>query len=248
MKNFYEMNTEITATMSDTAFNVKLSAILELMQDAQTFHTKQMNADAQTLKKECGAFWVIRNTKIHFFKLPVWQQRVKVVTYPMKPTLLKGERQNYITDENGNILVAGKSDWCVLDCETRKPRTFPSVSVYPLIMEHKTDRILEGQCNLNKYSCQESDFRYTREIKYSDLDFNHHVNNVKYVDFLTDCFDSGFWEEKTITDFEISYDREIPEGSSIDIYATVRENEIFFCGKNNVADFFKAKIVYKAKQ
>ncbi len=247
MKNFYETDAVITAAMSNTAFRIRLSAILELMQNVQTLHTKEMKVDAPTLKKDCNAFWVIKSTAIHIFDTPVWQQRVKVATYPLKPTLLKGERQNRITDQNGNLLVIGKSDWCVLDCDTRKPRKFSSVTAYPFEMEHKSEKVFEGRISLTARDSEKAEYVYTRKIRYSDLDFNHHVNNVKYVDFIVDCFDSDFWEEKIVTDFEISYDKEIAENASVDIYAAKIENELFFYGKNDDCNFFKAKIVYARK-
>lgn len=68
-------------------------------------------------------------------------------------------------------------------------------------------------------------------MRTSYLDFNHHVNNVKYAYLIVDCFPSSFWESCEITDIRIDYINECKESEKMQMYAKKEDNVIKFCGK-----------------
>lgn len=245
MKNFFETAIRVDTSKTDLQFNLSVVGILEIMQDVQTMHTGEMKVDAPNLRKTDNAFWVITRNYIHVNRLPHWEETVIAGTYPLKPTALRSERQNYINDEEGNLLISGKTEWCTLDCNTRKIRPVNTITCYPMHMEHKTERILNSFPNLAPIGFDESHLSYSRIMRTSDLDFNRHVNNVKYASFIADCFPSEFWENNSITDIKLDYLNECKEGETLNIYALQKDNVLRFAGKTADKTVFTAAIVLK---
>ena len=192
MNNYFETEARVDASRTDTLFRLSLLGMLELIEDAETMHTEEMKVDAPTLYREDGAFWVITRNFLHIERVPVWEENLIVGTYPLPPSLMRCERQNYIKDQKGNLLVASKTEWCVLDAKTRKLRPVSGLTCYPKDLEHKKERVLISSLSEKEPEFLPADLKFTHIVRCSDLDFNHHVNNAKYVNFIYDCYPSEF--------------------------------------------------------
>ena len=65
-----------------------------------------------------------------------------------------------------------------------------------------------------------------RTIHYSDLDFNSHMNNVRYIELLVDTHDSSFYKDHHIKSISLNYLKEIKEKETVDIYSNASDPEI----------------------
>jgi len=66
---------------------------------------------------------------------------------------------------------------------------------------------------------------YTYTVRYSDLDNNHHMNNLHYIDLVQNVFSSEFYEEHPIEEMELEYITQCYEGDAIDVHARVNETD-----------------------
>ena len=242
--NFYKENLKVTSAMCDTLFSVSISGVLDAFQNAQTAHTMLMGVDAPTMRAKDDAFWVLSKYQLHFFSKPAWNQEIAVTTWPSPPSLVKAERQLFVEDNDGNTLISAKAEWCALGFNDRKIRKLSSLTCYPFDMEHKTEKAWDGGFIPLSKKPDESDYVYSVKVRHSHLDFNRHVNNVKYVSMLTDCYGADFWENVTVSDFEIAYLNESVEGDEIRIFSRKEDNYLYFWG--NLADgkeIFRAVII-----
>lgn len=250
MKNYFETEARVDASKTDTVFKLSFLGMLELIEDVETMHTGEMKVDAPTLYKKDQAFWVITRNFLHIERAPVWEEKLVVGTYPLQPSLMRCERQNYIKDCRGNLLVTSKTEWCVLDAKTRKLRPVSSLTCYPKDLEHKKERFLTSTLSAKEPEYSAADFKFTNTARYSDLDFNHHVNNAKYVNFIYDCYPSEFWEKADVTDIRLDYLNECREGETMEVYSAQSEYTdeqtgkagklLFFCGKTAEKKIFSA--------
>ena len=62
-------------------------------------------------------------------------------------------------------------------------------------------------------------FLETRKIHYSDLDFNCHMNNVRYVELLMDSHDFDYYKTHRPVFISLNYIKEIKEKDSVSIYS-----------------------------
>lgn len=241
MNNYFETEARVDASRTDTLFRLSLLGMLELIEDAETMHTEEMKVDAPTLYREDGAFWVITRNFLHIERVPVWEENLIVGTYPLPPSLMRCERQNYIKDQKGNLLVASKTEWCVLDAKTRKLRPVSGLTCYPKDLEHKKERVLISSLSEKKPEFLPADLKFTHIVRCSDLDFNHHVNNAKYVNFIYDCYPSEFWEKIDVSDMRLDYINECREGETLEVYSTQKETSDENTGKTRKTVFFLGK-------
>lgn len=248
MKNYFETTMRVDASKTDLRFDLSIAGILELLEDVQTRHTDEMKVDAPNMRANDNAFWVITRNYIHIDRMPHWEETVVVGTYPLKPSAIRSERQNYIDDLQGNNLISCKTEWCALDLTTRKLRPVSTITSYPKELVHKTEkRYLSFPATPNvALTCD--DFVYSRPMRVTDLDFNMHVNNVRYANYIVDCYPSDFWLSHDVTDIRIDYISECREGELLHMYAKISENTLRFEGKTDDRTIFTAIIIFKQKE
>jgi acyl-ACP thioesterase len=75
---------------------------------------------------------------------------------------------------------------------------------------------------------------YSKEIKYSDIDLNKHVNNAKYLELLSDCYDESFHRENKIKTLIVSFISESKYGDLLEVYKNSNS-------KNEKAHIIEAK-------
>src|SRR5690606_19886367 len=66
---------------------------------------------------------------------------------------------------------------------------------------------------------------YTKQIGYSDIDFNGHLNNSKYIDYIMDCFDMESHRKFEATSLEVNFSREALPGDILILKKDISELE-----------------------
>ena len=59
---------------------------------------------------------------------------------------------------------------------------------------------------------------YSRRVGYTDLDRNGHMNNCRYLDWISDLLPSPFHAQHTLKEFTICYLSEAREGQQLDLH------------------------------
>ena len=85
-----------------------------------------------------------------------------------------------------------------------------------------------------------------RPVRYSDLDYNGHLNNSVYSDIFCD-FVPGGMQGRMITDFQIHYALESTEGEVLQIYREQQGNTVLLRGVNPRGLCFECQGVIQKK-
>ena len=169
-------------------------------------------------------------------RLPKCDEEITVHTYPGKDLAMLYPRYFYISDAKGEVIVKASSVWALIDNISRK-----------VIVDREVISKLPGETSPYELALPEkiavkedSLFLEKRKIHFSDLDFNSHMNNVRYVELLMDTHDSSFYNNHQVSFINLNYMKEIKEKEEVDIYTdssspetiTVKTNgNIAFLGK-----------------
>ncbi len=133
--------------------------------------------------------------------------------------------RNYrLTDAADREVALVCSTWLLVDPDTHKllrpsdfsgevPRLQPG---YPVPMP-------------GKLRVEQTKEQVFREIRYSDLDMNGHVNNAKYADIITDVIPKRFRTQKLV-DFQIRYKKEAKLGDVLSVGITETEDVLTVYG------------------
>ena len=178
---FFEESFLFSASEADLYRRMKLSAVLRHMQDAAGRHLDSLGYSYEKLMEKHQVF-LLSKMEILFEGSPMPEQEVTVRTrpHPAKGAYFLRETQ---LEANGKPLIFGNAAWILADNETHRvlrPSAFDWD--YPFDpAEFNSDiarkRIPEPENTL---------LLGERQIRYSDLDGNRHVNNAVYGDILCD--------------------------------------------------------------
>ena len=241
MKYDYEKEFILHYSEIDSSARFSLVSSLNYIQNMSTEYFAKMKTDNFTLSTQNNAVWVITKTKIKFIKIPVWQDKIKIRIYSVRVSNIRYNVEISFENEDGEILVLGKQEYCAMDVETRRARKIETIS-FPRDLE------VEDEKYTDEYIRLRDDFKdikssYSLKISSQDIDFSKHTNNVVYVRYLMNMFPCDFLEKHPIKDFEIHYISESKENQILEIYKKeISENEIEFLMKTEEKDVARAYI------
>lgn len=229
----------------DAHYEMTVSAMLNLFEDIVGRHTAQMQVDMNTILQKYGAKWVVTKIKVKIDKLPVNTTKIQVSTWPHKPGFVRFGRSGIFADDEGKTYVRFYSDWCILDAKSDK--LLKSAALPSLIKGYREDRAIENS-DIPEFKREEYKYVYSREMRYSDLDPNRHVNNVMFAKYAFDVFPLALYDEK-ITDYvEVEFVEQCYEGDKLDFYiANCGQNRYHILEKCGEKDVFRMNVCFKER-
>lgn len=222
----------------DYRFNLKPANLYRLFQDVAMLATQDLGADSLSLAKR-GIDWVITRMDVEINRLPRCNEKITVCTYPGKDLAMLYPRYFFILDENNNAIVKASSIWALIDAKSRKVIVDKDTikKLPPETSEHELP--LPGKIAMSDNIVPIE----TRKIHYSDLDFNCHMNNVRYVELLMDVHDFEFYKTKRPSFISLNYMKEIMEKDVVNIYSDSNNPETIEV-KVNDTPCFVAKVTF----
>jgi len=205
-KNQYQ----IRATECDSNFNIRLSALWDLMQDAAAHHANILGFDHEEMVKN-GNFFILVRMSANIKCYPKSGERIRVETYPAGMHKLFCVRRYEVFDEKDEKVAEATSLWIVVDCLTSRPlrpnKAYPDSPV--------TSFDYEGEI-CEKINIPE-DLEFLRKVvaEFSDIDVNNHVNNARYINWIENMVRSGGEPIKSIN---VNYIQEIKLGEELDMF------------------------------
>jgi len=227
---------------SDYYKKLKLSSLFNYLQDIASLHSENLGIGINDIQKKHGVAWVMIRIMVNVARMPNWNEDIIVETWPIEPKRLEFERDFLVKDTEGNVLVRAISSWVIMNIEKREICKTELIRIeYPPFM---TERAIKQRMGKLKPNGQ-LEMVYNKLIGYSDIDINGHLNNSKYIDYITDCFSIEKHGEYTISSVQVSYISEALAGDTIVFYKDISNLEagtLYVEGVNELNDkvYFKA--------
>jgi medium-chain acyl-[acyl-carrier-protein] hydrolase len=237
--------------ISDADFNkhLKLSTLFSYFQEIGSMAVENLGMGIDLLQKKYGVAWVLLRMRVDVIRNPELNEEIIVETWQQLPQKIEFDRDYLVRDKNGEIIARAVSSWVIIDINTRKIKKSELIRVeFP---ENITERAID--CKLGKIKPSGNiNIAYKKMIGYSDIDFNGHLNNAKYIDYIMDCFPVENHVKYGITSLEINYTNEALPGDSIIFYKDISEldaNLIYIEGMNEKDHkiVFKSQVVISAR-
>jgi acyl-ACP thioesterase len=146
---------------------------------------------------------------------PRWREHVTVRSWPRGWERLFARRDYDIQDEGGQPVVRGRSGWLILDIETRRPLR-PQTVMEGLPINEGLDALRDGAPGL---PVRDGLFKAAeRRAAYSDIDYNGHVNNTRYIQWLQDILEPGVLEVADSIRLDMNYLSEVKHGEITELW------------------------------
>ena len=180
---------------------LSILSMFSFMQEAASKHAAALGVSIQQLLAE-NYTWLLSRLKINIAAFPGWNDQIQVNTWPSGTQQLFALRDFKISGADNQIIAAAISAWLVIDLKKRRPvRIAPFVErLKPIEGSHILDERLDKLPALS-HPVHERSF----VVRYSDLDINQHVNNVKFVEWIVESVPSATLNAWVASELEINF-------------------------------------------
>ena len=231
-----KQRTFIASTMVDVDQKLKLSSLFGLFQDIATLDAEKVGY-TKAITTDAGKLWVFTRVYVEISSYPTYFSESDLLTYPGARKVFAFPRHLKVDAISGETQIRLSSLWALIDASSRE------LILHPEVPEVETDQ-LEGELPLpGKATPKPASYRYQRVVRHSDLDFNGHLNNTRYIEMIVDVHPSSFYKEKEIASLLLNFESEVHEGETIEIYAS--EDGSYIVGRVNERTAFEANLTYR---
>jgi acyl-ACP thioesterase len=214
--NIWQENFPVRFGAIDRSDRLTLDAIFQFFQEAAICHAENLNVGREDMLRT-GQIWILSRMSVIVKRRPKYFENITVRTWPRGGEKLFAIRDYDIRDKDNIPVVCARSGWIVLDVEKRRPIRPQSImdnipqneGENALSPEDGAIAALEERSNLQKIA--------GRKALYTDIDFNGHVNNVRYIQWIEDAIEPQFLESADSMRLDINYLNEILGGEDVDI-------------------------------
>lgn len=211
MSNCFRKEFKIRPTEVDRYGRLKPSAMLLYIQQTAGLHSDSFSLTYDALAQQ-GIFWAVIRHKIEVTRLPREHETITVETWPMPTTRVAYPRSTVAYDEQGNVLFRSICLWILMDLNNRS-MLLPGKSGVDV------DGFLRGDELSTPKSLPPKPLKETtgRQVVFSDLDRNGHMNNARYLDWTQDLLPSHHHKDHPIKEITMCYINEALEGQKLDL-------------------------------
>lgn len=154
--------------------------------------------------------WVLSRLRVHMDVYPKWRDEVRITTWPCGVERLFAYRDFEIHGADGRRLGEATSAWLLLNVQKRRPaRMIESVHDFAVL---DRPRSFEDGLGERLAPLPHAEIERAFRVRLSDLDVNHHVNNVNYIEWAVETVPT---EAGELIDLQVEFLAESLSGDEI---------------------------------
>jgi acyl-ACP thioesterase len=221
MKDIWQEKYIVQFGAVDQSGRLAPTSVFEYFQNVAMNHAEDLGCGRAEMQKT-GQVWILSRLSVVIEERPKLGQSITVRSWPRSWEKLFALRDYDILDERTKPLIYGRSGWIILDIEKRRPLR-PQTVVDRLPPNEGLNalpsgaRALESRQNLTKAG--------ERKAVYSDIDYNGHVNNVRYIQWVSDIINAEQLASADLLRLDINYISEIFPGEVTELWTVPVESE-----------------------
>jgi len=195
-----------------------LSALVRILLQGATNHAEAMGFGFTDTSKE-DLSWVLLRINLKIDRLPSWQEKISVFTWPSQVKALTAFREFKVVGKDKEVLCQATSEWSVINLKTRRPQRMEGLQFIENHQVNKPNLVFPFPKINPKMDFEEL---FSLKIHYSHMDMNGHANAVKYFDWLSDAVYEQFGTND-VSFVYFNYHHECLLGETISIEKSLEE-------------------------
>ncbi len=201
----------LTAGECDARGRIPLPLVAERIIEVATAHANELGIGYSTLVTH-NIGWVLSRLSIEMFRYPGINEEYVLRTWIESINRRFSERNFIITDAGGSVAGYARSVWSAINFASRSGADLAGTGI-----EHcptagidcpidKTPRIpaLEPDVRENDYT-----------FRFCDIDFNRHVNTIRYIEVLMDQWPLAHYDTDDIRRLDLLFHHECRFGEKV---------------------------------
>ncbi|GHP15186.1 acyl-ACP thioesterase [Lentilactobacillus fungorum] len=211
-KQFSETHT-IPFYECDVNNRITIPMLINVLILASEHQNEQLGVDQTTLIDRYGIGWVVISYSIKINQLPTNNSTVKMTTKGTSYNRYFAYREFWLHDQAGNELVKVESIWVLMNEQTRKITSMSDDIIAPYESK-KVKRVPRlPRPEIIKDLAKADAKQY--QVRVSDIDFNGHVNNSVYLEWMLDALPMSFLGRYIPRQIDIRFDNEVKYGNLV---------------------------------
>ena len=208
--HYYEVNSKLRC---------KLSSIINFICDVGTQQSEYFGGGIEYCTKNNCA-WVFYKYDIKMYRYPMFGEIISITTQPVGFKKFYGLRKYMIKDEKDNLIGEILALFFLIDLEKRRP-----IRILKEQYEfYGVDADVDCDITMDKVERNnEEQYQKQFNVRYSDIDSNNHVNNVKYIEWAVESVPVDVFNNYVIKRIKVVYEKETTYGDKISVSATIKE-------------------------
>lgn len=195
---------------------VGLRGYMNYFQDMATHYMHNLDKGNDTIPEKYGIVWMYTKYKMQVVRKVDFTGELAMETWIPEGKLSAVIQQNLLISRNGEECAKGCLESCLYHMSKNR-------LVRPKEIDFPTDVAESREFNISGFQKMTTDldgmeYIYTHQVRYTDLDKTGHMTNLKYVDLFLNAFNSKFFEEFQIGEFEIHFLSQCFEGEVLHVY------------------------------
>ena len=155
--------------------------------------------------------WVLSRLAVEIMRQPAQHASIEIATWVNEFNRLSSTR-NFRVSEGDELVAAGVSQWCMLNMESRQVVDMSLLrDTYERAMVAEPSPIASPQ----RLRPIEPTVTMSRPVAYSDIDFNRHVNTLRYIELMFDAFPIELIEHNNGMRIDINFIAEARYGETL---------------------------------
>lgn len=216
MKPIYEEPFLVRTWDADAALRLTASAAFNYCQEAAGGHAEMLGVGLEAMREK-GIAWILARMSLVLGRRPVRGETVRVRTWPLGSQRMFVRRDYELSDESGAVVGRGRSAWLIVDADTGRPRR-PEALIEGIPRNEGMEALPDGAPPLKEDAAASPLGR--RVAAYSDLDYNGHVNNARYVQWMLDALDAAELAAADGFRLDVNYLSESKQGDCVALFGT----------------------------
>lgn len=178
------------------------------------FGKERLTADGKT--------WVLSRLAIEMYEYPNEGEKYYVETWVEGVTRLFTSRNFRVLDKDDRVIGYARSTWALIDMETRQPADLTTLYDGALAAcGHDAECPIKG---VSRARVSATEPTGTFMPLYCDIDYNGHLNSVKYIEHILNELPLDIFRSHTIRRVEVSYSAECFHREPLAIFMDKKED------------------------
>lgn len=190
----------------------KIANLLSTLSDLATQNAIEIGIWKEELAKKYG--WILIKQTIKMKRPIRLGEEIHMSTRAGKSSKIQFVRQYDIYTQDKEVIGGVYSVWALIDIESRSIERPDKLSIKIPIIEEYPHYVEKYE----RMETIETTYIMTRQVLYSDLDINHHMNNCRYIEWAIDTLDYQVFKEYYISKMSMHFKKEITANTKIRIY------------------------------
>lgn len=213
MPKSFSKNYEIHYYEADSNLKCKLPSIVNFICDVGTDQSESLGGGIEYCT-ENNCAWVFFEDDIVMHRYPEYGETISITTVPEGFKKFYGLRKYIIKDKDENIIGEAKAIFFLIDIQRRRPMRIQKEQYEMYGISGDTDLNCDDFIEKIK---NHNPAQYVKEfnVRYSDIDSNHHVNNVKYIEWSLEAVPVEIFEKYEISRLRVIFEKECVYGEKV---------------------------------